>query len=489
MKMQNKRFNIRNLIIVLALAVVPFLMPKAQAAYDCNVDYSGGAAINASQLTACCYPAVSEPYGGVSCRPEGTYLQQIGGVVTCTDPSALITKATSQKTLNRKGFNCFTGATPSTCRDNYCPQVGTGTCIPTTGTSCPAAKNRINQCPGACGTCNQDSVYCPTPTSMPQDPGFDVGPDYSGAVACQAKKYGPSTTDPNNANSCKSQGKDVANFCTGECTSCSAGYTESGRNLNACIPFAQRFIEVFQDGLTWLGGQTWWWAGSDQPHTYDYSVTGPSGLSDVNLKSDVAETINWASTSLPPVIKNLITGNGNNSYLLCSASQPCPGAMVCSEGGLCYSTTNSATCTSSSECDLSSGYICDATGHCSIPTGGTNFDGRFVGLTTSTYDGDQGGYPAVNAYCNADFAGSHVCNSAEIIHSYIVGASALSAQTGISWFNSAAPGNIQPAVNDCNGWNDNQGGTDPFYGTAWNFASKNSGILPCFPKFKYACCE
>ncbi len=558
--MQNKRFKFRYLI-ALAFFAVPFLMPTAQAAYECNVDYTAGPAISSAALDACCYPAAAEPFGGISCRPEGTFLQQIGGVVTCAEEASLVAKATSQKSNNRKYFSCFTGATPSTCRDNYCPQVGTGTCIVTTGTVCPAAKNRVNQCPGACGTCNQDSVYCPIPVDGPKDPGFDVGPNYASAVSCQLKKYGPTTTNPNDPQSCSNQGKSVANFCTGECTGCAAGYTESGRNAGACIPFVQRFGEIFEDGLTWLGGYPYDPDGDGnaddfnndgfvEEHAYDYSDTGPEGLQSVFLKSDMAETLNWNSQYLPKNIRwllsninlctvdsdckvnqecapggicstpaggvgtncgndsdcdivgglqcNVTTGKceipgGPTNYYSCNNTGDCTGydpAMICSTqtgGGFCYVPGNKATCTNNSFCDILAGYECDANGQCVIPTPEVNLLAKFVGLSTTAVTGNRGGYQAVDAICDAAYEKSHVCNSSELINSYAIGAEALVGETGIGWFNSAAPGNILPLVSDCKGWANE--GDDPYYSTVWNFSIDASAIQPCSALKKFACCK
>jgi len=557
--MENKRFHFRYLI-ALAFLALPFFFQNTQAAYDCNVDYSGGTAISSAALNACCYPASAEPYGGISCRPEGTFLQQIGGVVTCTDEPSLVAKATSQKSKNRKLFNCFTGATPATCRDNYCPQVGTGTCIPTTGTVCPASKNRVNLCPGACGSCNADSVYCPVPSEGPKDPGFDVGPNYAAAEQCQLKKYGPTTTNPNDPQSCANQGKSVANFCTGECTGCAAGYTESGRNLGACIPFAQRFIQIFEDGLTFLGGYPYDPNndgitddfdndGRVEENAYDYSKTGPGRLAEVFLKADMAETLNWNSEYLPKQLRWLL-----NNVNLCTVDSDCPNAsQVCGPGGICSTPGAGAgiACSLDSDCDIVAGYECDfSTGTCQIPgTGGaacssdaqctvidpslrcsqqtaggfcyapgnkssctqdqdcdllqgftcnltTNkceppnpspVKAEFVGLSGTPLTGNRGGYLAVDSICNAVYEGSHVCDSGELINSYLVNAPALTGETGIGWFNSAAPGNIIPLVSDCKGWANE--GDDPYYSTVWNFTLGASAIQPCSALKEFACCR
>jgi len=487
--MRNKKIFLLSLILPIVFLAILFV-PKVFAAYDCNINYPG-AAITSADLNACCYPASKEPYGGISCRPEGTFLQKIGGVVTCTEESSLVTKAASQQSKNRKYFNCFTGATPAVCRDGYCPQVGTGTCIQATGTSCPASKNRVNQCPGACGTCNQDSVYCPVPTEGPKDPGFDVGPNYAAAESCQLKKYGPTTTDPSDPNSCANQGKSVANYCTGECTGCAAGYTLSGRNSGACIPFVQRFAEIFDDGLTWLGGQDWDPDGDGnaddfdkdgkvEEHAYDYSLTGPNGLKDVFLKSDMAETLNWNSTYLPEQIKWLL-----NNYNLCTVDSDCTGAQECAPGGYCYTPGGTGACTNSSDCDL--GYTCDASGQC-VNGDPSNGESVFAGLTTaSNYNGDQGGYRNVTERCNVDYPGSHVCTAQEMITSYNVNV-VPALPNKVAWINVAGPGNVNPAVNDCNGWRDKYDSGD-YYGTAWVFNVSAAGVAPCNATFSYACCR
>lgn len=338
----------------------PFTVDAAQ--YDCSIQYSnvsvsGNAdstpAITDAQIEACCYLEKDEPYKGIACRPEDKFLQQLGGVVTCTSLQDLKNKAESQQSQNRANFNCFTGSTPSACRAGWCSDKGV---CKQAGSSCPANLNRVNVCPGACGSCNADSVYCPVAGGQPQNPGVHQGPNYAGAVQCQLKKYGPQgQTNQNAAGTCKSLGKGVANFCTGECTGCSEGFTESGRNQNACIPFAQRFIEILEDGLSDLGG-------TNRSGRYDYSDSGPANLSSVYLKADVSEALNFNSAQVPPVLKSLLA----QQYNFCSSSAQCGANGQCASNGICFNPKAALgdSCTNDSSCNMLLGHACKSDKTC-----------------------------------------------------------------------------------------------------------------------------
>lgn len=356
------------------------LTPVAYAAqydvpiqYDANLSLNGSdpaqpAAVTDALLLSQCYQAANEPYGGIACRPEDKFIQELGGVVTCADPADLKILAESQQNANRASFNCFTNQASAACRAGYCSN--SGTCIQATSV-CPSNLNRVNLCPGSCGTCNADAVYCPVPTNGPQDPGIHQGPNYAGAAACQLKQYGPGggVLDPTDPQSCASQGRSVANYCTGECTGCAAGFTESGRNRGACIPFAQRFIEMFEDGLTSLGGPA-------DDGAYDYSVTGPANLSPVYLKADVAENLNFANASLPISMRSVLLGG----YTTCTSAAQCGAGQQCSNSGLCYLPTGTvgSVCSTNSDCNILQGHVCDpTTNQCAIPV--SNCTGLLIG--------------------------------------------------------------------------------------------------------------
>ncbi len=460
--MQNKKIFLLSLILPITFLAV-FFVPNAFAAYECTIQYDSNQNLNGNNvsqpaattealLNSCCYQAVDEPYSGVSCRPINKFLQKLGGAVVCETSVNLITKAESQQTNNRKTFNCFTGSTPNTCRAGWCPSGGE--CEKDNGFSCPVGKNRVNICPGGCGSCNQDSVYCPSNVST--DAGTCIGSlECSSAPSCNLKKYGPGITNPNDANSCVNQGKDVANFCTGECTGCSAGYTESGRSQGACIPFAQRFIEIFDDGLTWLGGHIIDIDGDGsaddidgdgivEDNAYDYSPTGPTGLSDTYLKSDVAWNLDWSNPDLPPGIKWLLTNlhtckidadcDSYGSGMSCSASGLCftPGYTnySCNDNSdctkidaslLCDTNTNfcyysgggstAKTCSSDSECDWLDGFVCTDAGKCGLPGGISN--NYYTCSTDANCSSYGAGYKcSSNGYCyNPNDGDGYPCDS------------------------------------------------------------------------------
>jgi len=495
--MKNKK--ILSICIIAVIGFASFmLMPYVHAAYDCPIQYAGDTSINGNnasqpaatdhdQLVACCYQAAKEPFGGVSCRPIDKFLQQLGSAIKCETTANLTAIAETQQNANKLNFNCFTGATPATCRDGWC--MLTGTCTVQTGYSCPqGSPYRQDICPGGCGACLPDYVYCPV--NVATDPGTcTTAIDCANQNhVCQAKQYGPGVYSESATGSCKNLGKDVANYCTGACTGCAAGYTESGRTLGACIPFAQRFIEIFQDGLTWLGGQTW----LGNVHSYDYSVTGPAGLKDVFLKSDVAETINFDNVCNRTDMINILDG----LVRTCTISTDCNTGESCSSNGICYTPgATSSACVDSSDCELC--YACGTDGKC------TNTDqplrgigGLFVGLTASTYTGNlnnaaQTGYAEANNLCNSAFTDSHICTSHEIINSYNNVVPGLLSAPAMMWVNNGAPGYSATLSNDCSGWSTNDIAT---YGSVINISkpgkiANSFYIQPCEFLFPFACCK
>lgn len=340
--------------------------------YLCDVNYSGSGVVGG--LDSCCYPIGSdnEPYRGVSCRNEGLYLQELGQdrAVVCTDAATLLGIASSQRSLNRKAFNCFNGATPSACRDGYCDDNGV---CKQSGAVCPSANNRVSLCPSGCGPCETGHVYCPGPGfDTPTDPGIDPGPDFSGAPVCRLIDYGPGggIQSESDSGSCRSQGRDLANPCTGECTDCAAGFTLSGRSLGMCIPFAQRFIEIYQDGLTPIGGKRLTFEGILHENTYLYGKTGdpvsadatrPEFFGSLLLEADSSDHLDWSSSTIPGPLAGLISGR----YQFCDTAADCPatGTPVC-KSGLCYNAAAGIgdSCTIDSNCDV--GLICSGAGIC-----------------------------------------------------------------------------------------------------------------------------
>ncbi len=372
--MQSKK-HLQSIILAgfvfLALAFVGTPQVKA-AAYDCAAN------VTADGLAACCYPENSEPYQGVFCRADNLFLQKIGSnPPTCKSADQLLTSTTplapAKEAIakNYIGFNCFTNSVITECKDSTYCKLSTG-CISWQANAACTAAHKDTVCGTICGNCSSGYFQCGSEcvSDIPVNPtctaagrvttcsGCGSCSDPS-KVQCNGVCQAPFDTSPNAA--CPA-GRDQ---CTGACNACPAGMTPSGKYEDRhCVNFSDRFIEILSYGLARYGK-----VGSDvYDGKYDYSVTGLSSLmSDVFLKSDVAETLNWASPSLPPVIQNLITNNGSNSYFICSASQACPSDMTCSEGGLCYTAGTTGlpgvSCANASSCNL--GLIC------TIPVGGT----------------------------------------------------------------------------------------------------------------------
>ena len=212
------------------------------------------------------------------------------------------------------------------------------------GVACPSGLKRQQICPGGCGACNEDSVYCVNnvPTPIPNEL---TNP----ALACVLKKDG-STYAPNGGKTCAQLGRDVANACTGECTACPVGTTPSGREVGVCKTYGERFLEILSDGLAILGGP-------NSDGRYDYSVTGPVAINGIYVKSDASENLNWKSATLPPELKWLL-----KNYTLCTADSDCGGGKLCSEGGYCYKSgisVGTACAVNSSDCDKN--QVCDMT--------------------------------------------------------------------------------------------------------------------------------
>ena len=113
--------------------------------------------------------------------------------------------------------------------------------------------------------------------------------------------------------------------------------------------------------------------------------------------------------------------------------------------------------------------------------------GLYVGKTAGTWDGNIGGYQTANNLCDAVESDSHICTPMEVVNTYNHNPAAVTGETGVVWLNSGAPANTVPAVNDCNGWNNN---SLSYYGNVWSFdANDFSGILPCAFSLTIACCK
>ncbi|MBU1017805.1 hypothetical protein KKA33_02130 [Patescibacteria group bacterium] len=401
--MKNK---IRFLFPIILLAFL--FIPKAFAgSYDCTVVYPGSDSTNPFTYDSCSYPqgGDTEPYQGISCRPEGEILRT-GSVTSCVTKQSILDLATSARGQNRAGFNSFTGSISSSCRASYCKPSGSNVCEALTGNTCPVALNRQLVCPGGCGGCSEGYVYCvdDQPTGLLNE----LNPVVGTTPACQLEKDG-STFPANGGVSCADMGREVLNPCTGECTDCPAGKTPSGRTPNICINFAQRFLEIFADGFTSLGGKFINVGGVELAHVYSYgSITdlvdwentqtdNPAFYGTVFTEVDQADHLNWASPSVPDVIQNMLT---TNNYVLCDDVEDCEAGQVCT-AGICNNPGSDGeegdACTTSSGCNL--GLVCDLGTNTCVDLNDPNNT-----LTECSENDDCLGlganYSCVNGYCH-----------------------------------------------------------------------------------------
>ncbi|QQR83437.1 hypothetical protein IPJ72_06650 [Candidatus Peregrinibacteria bacterium] len=392
----------KNLKIILATALIWIVYGSTQALaqqtsqYDCPVNYTG--ATNITQYAGCVYPqgADSEPFKGVACQAEGDFLQVINGVPTCSTAAQIEALVNLAKSTNRKSFNALTGSIGAECRTGYCTVSGTNACAITTGTACPSNLNRVTLCPGSCGGCTENAVYCVNnqPSTVPN----------GSTAACQLRKNG-STFAANGGQSCEALGRAVANPCTGECTACAAGFTPSGRSGQRCVSTGERFAEIFTDGLNAFGGQSVLLGSLTIDNAFAYGTLGDNRTTNSTnstdyygstfLEADQADHLNWASTSVPGFIFHLAARDG---LIACDQSGQCPSGQVCT-AGLCNnpSATSGSACTNSSQCPL--GFAC---------TSGTCSDVRNPNgtLAACVEDNDcSGGRVCARGYCHSQTGG------------------------------------------------------------------------------------
>lgn len=116
--------------------------------------------------------------------------------------------------------------------------------------------------------------------------------------------------------------------------------------------------------------------------------------------------------------------------------------------------------------------------------------GLYVGRTTSTSDGNAGGYGAANAACNSQFEDSHICTAMEMINTYNHNPTAVTGETGVVWINTGPPAYTSAAPNDCKGWTANAPSPqEQFFGTSWNFDIDRGTATFCIVAQAFACCK
>ncbi len=110
-------------------------------------------------------------------------------------------------------------------------------------------------------------------------------------------------------------------------------------------------------------------------------------------------------------------------------------------------------------------------------------DISFEGFTAATYDGDQGGYEAVDAVCAAEYPLSHVCQDMEIL--WMINQNKALPDIGEGWVNGGPPGYTADA-NDCKGWSS---AALSVYGRYWDFVTDQGWMRGCVNEMKFACCK
>lgn len=122
--------------------------------------------------------------------------------------------------------------------------------------------------------------------------------------------------------------------------------------------------------------------------------------------------------------------------------------------------------------------------------------GVFVGVTSTQYtgiisNGTNTGYIAANDICDAEFAGSHMCQAGEVINSLADGpafAKFALPNNVAGWTSEGAPG-FTSNSNDCGGWRSE---SSDFLGAWWEFEEVEGGqgyLTACTSTLPIACCS
>lgn len=366
------------------------LIPAAYAGdYDCTVAYPDTDDISPFTYADCIYPqgTDSEPFAGISCRPEGEVLRQAGSnPVICVTEQSILDLADAARAELRVGFNSKTGAISGSCINTHI-NCGSG-CITKPTNDCPTtgitpSLNRVTACQGGCGGCDVGFVACDADDDViqggpPYNDGNSLG-GYAAAKACVAILDGSNNTDhpykiegdsSSGRKNCEEIGRPLENACTGKCADCPLGLTKSGRDSLVCISYGERFLQIFDDGLTSIGGKSLTIGVSPNeivlPNAYAYGSMGdevhetdpsePGYYGAIFVEVDQADHLNWRSASIPAPIASLIA---QNDIRFCDADGQCADTSQVCSSGVC-STPGAevdSACVSSSDCRL--GLLCD----------------------------------------------------------------------------------------------------------------------------------
>ena len=116
----------------------------------------------------------------------------------------------------------------------------------------------------------------------------------------------------------------------------------------------------------------------------------------------------------------------------------------------------------------------------------TGVVGLYVGKT-APYNGNRGGYGAVNTLCDNVEEGAHVCTAMEMINTYNHAPSGpIASETASLWINNGPPGYIVYVSNDCEGW---QMTSSTQFGSIWNTQKDSSSNTSCDLTRSFACCK
>ncbi len=267
--------------------------------------------------------------------------------------------------------------------------------------------------------------------------------------------------------------------CTGQCTSCTGGYTVvDGKCLKP--------LEVVDDMIDArsVGNSAYKiWDGTDLTEVVHLNNTG---CADEQIAvSDVAEATGWKCEDKPVITASLRDSvDGIIDFLETLMTEL--GVNVPNITDIVTALTNLADGgTPVQIAQYKADLVTALTAFALPPPVSDGYFGVYTGSTASTYNGNQGSYEAANAFCDADHSGSHICTALEMVNSYNNLPGAITGLAESVWVNNGPPGYISNVTNDCSGWKSN-GST--IFGYVWDGTQDASFVTPCNLMRKFACC-
>lgn len=126
----------------------------------------------------------------------------------------------------------------------------------------------------------------------------------------------------------------------------------------------------------------------------------------------------------------------------------------------------------------------------SYPNQGAKFVGTTVATTNGNFaSGGKIGYEAATVICNAEFAGSHLCTSDNIMNTIAYDNASVFGAALQGWIGNGPPGYTSNS-NDCLGWTSASGASH--YGAFWVYDVTGGGkawLSPCNSVKPLSCCE